>query len=839
MSKVFEMAFELSGKVNSSLKSAFKSIQGDTRSLNEKLAGLEKARGNAKRFEGLRKDILQTNREYQVAQKSVSALAKEINNTTNPTKKLQSEFEKAKKEASNLKHKLDDQKSSLQDLKGSLNEAGISTKNFSQDQAKLEKTLDRVSKAQANYNNSKSKLEGAKQNTAEARGRLLDAVGMAGTLVAPVKIAIDAESTMADVKKVVDFEDALDIKNMEKKIVDITKDIPMSFNEIGEIIAAGGQAGIDKVELPTFAIDAAKMGVAYDISADAAGQMMAEWRSAFQMDQDQVRGLADKINFLGDSTAASATKISEVVTKIGPLGKISGVASGEIAALGATLVGMGINEDVAATGIKNLMLTMNAGKGATKSQAAAFKSLGLDAQTMAKKMQTDSKGAILELLGALKQVPEHARAATLQKLIGKESIGAIAPLLNNIGELERNLQSVDETQKKFSGSMETEFQARAATTGNSLILLQNQLQNIGKTFGDVLLPPLLETAEKLGVFAVKIQEFAEKHPNLTKGIVMATAAFLLFNIALIGGVYAGSLIKQSYLTVGQGLAKLKLYWAEGKIQATAQTVVTYALTAAKMAYAGVVQLLTVAQTALNAVMTAFPGFLIIAAIVAVIAAGVALYKNWDVVKEKLGQLWSWFSEKFPGMAGFAESAAGVIKNTFGGAIGWVKDKVAGLGEAWEKVKGVFGGGGKGGGGKGSTSKLPGYATGGIVTSPQIAWVGEGGAAEAIIPLEKTANSIGLWQQTGKMLGMDLAANKNQGSRGIELAASHSDSGGSLNVKANSGDGNRYEFSFSIDARGASEGVEGDIVNSILQKVIPIVMRAIDQRDRDNKRLEIK
>lgn len=919
MSKVFEMAFELSGKVSSSLKSAFKSIQGDTKSLNEKLADLEKTRGNTKRFEGLRKDILKTNREYQVAQQNVNRLAKEISNTSNPTKKLQGDFQKAQKQASNLKHRLDEQKGTLRDLKQNLDQAGISTQNFSQDQAKLEKTLARVSKAQANYNKSKSKLENAKQNTAEARGRLLDAVGMAGTLAAPVKIAIDAENTMSDVKKVVDFEDALDIKKMENKIRNITKEIPMSFTEIGNIIAAGGQAGIAKVDLPEFAIDASKMGVAFDIGAEEAGQTMAEWRSAFKMDQSQVRTLADKVNYLGNITAASAPKISEVVTRIGPLGEVSGVASGEIAAMGATLVGMGISEEIAATGIKNLMLTMSAGEGATKKQAKAFESLGLDAKGMAKKMQTDSKGAILDLLNALKKVPEHARAAKLQELVGKESIGAIAPLLNNLEELEVNFNAVDEAQRKFAGSMQSEFDAKADTTQNKLILLNNAIQDMGKTVGDILLPVISDVAIKLGEGAVKVSEFAEKHPKLTYGLVMATAAFLAFNIALIGGVYVGSLLKQSYLTVGTGLDKLKLYWAEGKIQAmahtaatkasaaahwiyaqavkavqlaqaafnaiistakiiaqtvatyaliaakwaysaalkvvqlaqlafdavistvkiVAQTAATYALTAAKMAYAGVVQLITIAQGALNAVMAAFPGFLIIAAIVAVIAAGVALYKNWDIVKEKLGQLWAWFSEKFPGMASFASSAASVIKSTFGGAINWVKDKVAALGDAWNKVKGAFGGGGKSSGGGGSTPSLPGYATGGIVTSPQIAWVGEGGSAEAIIPLEKTANSIGLWQQTGKMLGMDLGARGNKNSNGLQLAARHSDNKENLTVKANSENGNKYDFTFHIDARGASDGVEQNIEDSILQKVIPIVMRTIDQRDRDRKRLEIK
>lgn len=49
--------------------------------------------------------------------------------------------------------------------------------------------------------------------------------------------------------------------------------------------------------------------------------------------------------------------------------------------------------------------------------------------------------------------------------------------------------------------------------------------------------------------------------------------------------------------------------------------------------------LTLAQAGLNAVMTANPIGLIVVAIGSLVAAGVALYQNWDWVKEKALQLW--------------------------------------------------------------------------------------------------------------------------------------------------------------------------------------------------------
>ena len=79
----------------------------------------------------------------------------------------------------------------------------------------------------------------------------------------------------------------------------------MAASGIAKIVAAGGQAGIAKEDLLEFAQDAVKMGVAFDLTADQAGDMMAKWRSAFDLNQDGVVALADKINYLGNTTAAS------------------------------------------------------------------------------------------------------------------------------------------------------------------------------------------------------------------------------------------------------------------------------------------------------------------------------------------------------------------------------------------------------------------------------------------------------------------------------------------------------------------------------------------------------
>lgn len=397
-------------------------------------------------------------------------------------------------------------------------------------------------------------LQGVRKNALQLRKQLnssdlgkigLDDVLKGGAIAAPfvmgAKAAMAFESQMADVKKVVDFDTPEQFAQMNRDVRQLSTQLPMAADGIAQIIAAGGAAKIPREELLGFAEDAVKMGVAFDLTAEQAGEMMANWRSAFRMNQQEVTELADKINYLGNTAGARASAISGIVTKIGPLGEIAGVASGEIAALGATMLGVGVSEEVAATGIKNFMLSLNAGKAATKAQADMFKALRLDAADVAKGMQEDAQGTIRRVLTAISKVDSDKQAAVMRQLFGAESIGAIAPLLTNLQALETNFLRVTDAQQ-YAGSMEAEYAERAATTANNLQLLMNQATDLGIAVGAVLLPPFNDFMATVGPLISEVSALAEANPWLIKGILGAAAGFLALRLGVMAGVKAMTLL---------------------------------------------------------------------------------------------------------------------------------------------------------------------------------------------------------------------------------------------------------------------------------------------------------
>lgn len=308
-----------------------------------------------------------------------------------------------------------------------------------------------------------------------------------------VQAAVDFESAMADVAKVVD---GLRDENgnltdtyyaMSDSIVQMSKNIPMAAEDLAAITASAGTAGIAAEELTTFTETAAKMGVAFDTTAEQAGDWMAKWRTSFTMSQDEVTALADQINYLSNNSASTASEISTIVTAVGPLGDVAGISAAQIAALGSTMVGVGVQQDVAATGIRKLATTMVAGSSATKAQATVLQQLGLDATEMAQRMQTDAEGAILTFLEAVSKLPEAEQAAALKNYFGQESVGAIAPLLTNLDVLRERFEMVADAQL-YAGSMDAEYAARAATTANNIQLYENRIAALKIQIGNYLLP---------------------------------------------------------------------------------------------------------------------------------------------------------------------------------------------------------------------------------------------------------------------------------------------------------------------------------------------------------------
>lgn len=808
MARVHELLIKIDGKLNGSVNSAFKSVASKATNLDKQFKNLKKVKLGAEKFKAMesgleklegklkntREKTLELRRAFNDSKARTEALAQEFKNTGGKSEELAKKLAKSREETSRLSDKyqkskasmdavnskIQQQKSELDSLSGSLSKAGFKTNDFAKSQKKLAAKMS----IQENYGAMKEHF-GKAGTFAKSAMKRTAAFGAAAAV--PLKFAIDEESTNAEIAKVADFAN----DKQKKEVTDslkkmITTEIPMSYQEIGELAAAGAQGGIETVDLSKFSELAAKMGVAFDMEAGEAGQKMANWKAAFGMDMDELKALGDKVNYLGNNSAASASSISNVISRVGALGEVAGVGSGEVAGLGAAMVAMGVQDDKAATGIKKVLTTLaSGGNKATKNY------LGMGGEELSKAMQADGAGTIMQVFEKIKALNPEEQAGALKDIFGQQSVEAIAPLLNEL-DLVKDYLSMVGDESKYTGSMQKEFEAQAQTTANQLKILKNQAKDAGMVIGGTMLPTFKKGVEKLQGWATNTKKFAEENPKAMETIIKITGAVAGIAVAIpvVKSLYNAFMGLKDAFNIVKGLTKLLM---------------------------------------------ANP---MVAGIMLAVAAVILLWKNWGKVKTIAGAAMDWVNskiqagktkvvelkntvaEKFGAMKQHFKDAGNVVKDFFLAPLNKAKELVGrikdGVGGIASNIKNKVSDGVQ----KLTGNSVPGMATGGVVTGPQMTLIGEGGDHEAVIPLNRNKRSQALWEYAGNRMGLlgrqDLTPNYNLGSAG----------GGSSPVN----------ITIAVDARGG--GNEANIRNAINESIPElkrVVRETMDEVSRDRRR----
>jgi TP901 family phage tail tape measure protein len=740
-----EMAITLEGEVGSSLKKSTATAVQQLQQIDKQVKGLGSTQGKMEAFRTLRKELAESEKSLLAAQAHVKQLTRDGYAAAGATKEQCKAFGDAVREAQQLNGQVDRQNINVAQVRDALMSAGVNTQNFASEASRVKDELaDALSNAE-NLRDTMSREQAARQERTGAQGRadaaqknMLAVVAAAytayETIKKPIAAAQSLEDAMTEVSKYVNFDTPQQFQQMTTDISHLTREIRMTGPELASIVAFGGQLQIPRHELVGFARDAAKMGVAFGVAAEEAGQTMADWRSSMGLTQPQVLKLADQVNYLSNATGAKATAISEVIRRVGALGKVAGIASGNIAAMSTTVIKAGVDEERAATGIKNFMLGLTAGSAATRAQQKAFKALGFETTVLAKRMQKDAKGAILDVLSALQKMPKSEQLSMLDQLFGKESIGAIAPLLTSLPQLQANFLAVGD-KAKYAGSMTAEFNTQMGASSAKQALAANASTELQAVIGKSLLPIWNDLMSGLQKGAIWLSNLITKYPIL--GEVLGIVAISL-------GVVTAALVVVTAAT-----------WLWNT--ACAMNPLTWIILA-------------------------------VVAAVAILVGGIyLLIKHWDQVKAAAVRVWNWIKGNWPlllpiitgpfGMAvGFIIAHWGAIRAGIATFIRWLVTKAQAIYTAvtapfkqafqwienkWNALKGIFStvtNAAKNVAGK-AWGKVTGLvspahnAVGNIINSPTLSWVGEQGR-ESIIPLDNHRNrAVSLWQQTGQALGV--------------------------------------------------------------------------------------
>lgn len=521
----------------SQVANALKNTTKSVKEFEKEIKSMEKAQKAFQNMDKARDGLNKINSEYKKASEHLQKLKAEYERTGSSNKQLAKEIEQAEKNVGKLNKQKERQQHAFEAARSKIEAEGASLSNYRNKVQEVEKEIEKMNKlkeAQKRYD-ARQETVGKMKDFGDKQ--IMQGVGMAGALAVPVKLAVDLENAQADLKKVANFSSKEMETGFYKAMRNFSENSPLSQVELFQIAGAGAQAGIKTDELERYTKDAAKIKVAFDMNTEAAGNFLAKTRAQLNLDQNGVMEYANVINYLANNVAATAPEIADISSRVAGLGGMAGISKEGVAALGASLVSVGVPSEVAATGLKNISLGLMAGASATKKQSAAFKSLGLDAEDVAKRMTKDGEGTLIDVFQRIKKLPKDVQAATLKNLFGKESIQSASELAKHIDEVGTNIKNAHD-KMKTSGSVDAEYNQRLKTMGNSFDTLKNRIVNMGVDLGSALGPSLVQVANSIGPLITKFSQLIQKHPQLTANILKAVAGFAAFKIG-IGGLAKG------------------------------------------------------------------------------------------------------------------------------------------------------------------------------------------------------------------------------------------------------------------------------------------------------------
>ncbi|EKD2141083.1 phage tail tape measure protein [Campylobacter jejuni] len=478
--------------------------------------------------------------------------------------------------------------------------------------------------------------------------------------------AISFESAMADVRKVVNFDEGDDIKKMSADILKMSQTLPVTANELAAIAAAGGQIGLGSKDVREFTNLVTKMKVAFDMSAEDVGDSVAKIKNILGISLKDMEDLGDSINNLSDNSASKAREIIDVMKRTAAAGKQIGFTKEQIAALSSSFISLGKGPEVAGTAINSLYRVLATADNMGTKTGSAFAKLGISGAFLKQASFDDPQKALDMFLQRISKLDQKEQMGVLVDIFGREFADDMATLVGGLDTYKEALKNAGDEAKK--GSLQREFDTRAATTENSIILMKNAFNSLAVNLGSVFLPAISWVSAGISYLVNSITYITGLVPGLNGVLGGLIATFLLAKPAVLAYAIAKNYLKDCTILLKSALIKTRIHLLAFRNSCILSNITLKAKTVTTTIYTTSLKALSFVLGGLNKVFKAVANGIRVLSVammsnpIGLILGGIAIVAgliiaNWDKVK-------SWFKSFIEWLKPVWEPIYNVIKAVF-------------------------------------------------------------------------------------------------------------------------------------------------------------------------------
>lgn len=561
---LFKLKASLGGNFNSTFKSAIETqrkLQDSIKSVNSmqsKVDGytrasnaIEQQRGKLERLQAEHEKVSQKIQAHQTNAERLRAKIEETGDATGElTAQLVREENEVAKNTERLKSNenqirqttasIHSQEEQLERMAQELRDAGIDTDNLEESNARLQRSYERLRGSQENLNRINSEQAKIKENIAATKTQLLGTIGAIGAVSAaiyagPVQSAQEYEKAIAKVSTIADAQ-AVPIQEMSSEIMKLSNTTGIAASQIADdvynAISAGQQTG-DAVNFVSYSTKLAKAGFAE--SAQTL-DVLTTILNAYGMEAGEVSKVSDMLVQTQNKGKVSVGELSSVMGKIIPTANANNVALEQLCAGYAIMTSKGIAAAETTTYMNSMLNELS------KSGTTAEKTLRATTGKSFKELMTDGK-SLGEVIQILQQEAEKS-GKSLNDMFGSAEAGKAAVSLLSGGVEGFNEQVAGMVDSV--GATEEAFAKMDQTTEAKMQKAKNSIANLSIVLGQNLLPIVGNLAEKVAAVVVKVSEFAQANPKLVQTALKVAAA-------LAGMRVAGLTAKLGFLHIASGI----------------------------------------------------------------------------------------------------------------------------------------------------------------------------------------------------------------------------------------------------------------------------------------------
>jgi len=513
----------------------------------DRLKEVQRAQADISEFRQLKSGLADTSRRMSEAQARAAQLGRQLAQTENPTKRMRTEFERARREANRLSQEHIQQSERLQALRSRLSAVGISTRDLASHERRLRTDAASTNETLREQERRLQQLADRERRVSDARRRFssiqgtatglaaggASAVGTGMILARPLEDAVsgslDYESTMTDInQKVNQSREAGRLMGLDlRKAALAVNQMPADLQKGVDTLTGFGLGARQATDMMT---PIGRAATAYKAEIDDLGRATFAAHDNLKVPIKQTSKALDIMAQAGKNGAFEikdmAQYFPELTASMQSLGSKGLPAVSDLAAaLQITRKGAG-DPASAANNLQNLISKINAGD-----TIKNFAKFGIDIPAAMKKAAKDGRSPIEEIV-RLTQQATGGDQAKLSSLFGDMQVQqALRPLMSNLKEY----QAIRTEALGAVGTVDRDFADRREDGAEKIKHLRIQAKILNDTIGDQLKPTVGALSEKISVWADWVSVLAQRHPNLTRGLAVAAGVMAALFVVLGGG----------------------------------------------------------------------------------------------------------------------------------------------------------------------------------------------------------------------------------------------------------------------------------------------------------------